>query len=234
MYNTNATCHNHPERAAVEHCEVCHTPLCAYCLYYTSDGQRLCKTHANKAEAAGAFIRSPGNYADGLVPAQVEASRPRSNPPAAMYEGNTPDVVGLIALIVGIISASMCAFPLICLLGPIGIVLGLIALLNTKDARNPKRTRSMAWIGIALSSLWIIVMFACILFFIQGSVFTSTTNLGLGQIPVTFNARVTIAVATARPTITSRASAFRTRTPLPTATSAPTATPAATSTPDSR
>ena len=54
------TCTNHPERAAIENCEVCGVPLCAYCLYYTNDGQRLCKQHADEAEAAGAFIRSPG------------------------------------------------------------------------------------------------------------------------------------------------------------------------------
>ncbi len=210
MLNTNATCHNHPERAAVEHCEVCGIPLCAYCLYYTSDGQRLCKTHADKAEAAGAFIRSPGNYADGLVPAQVEANRPRSAP-GAPYEGNTTDMIALIALIIGVVSAGMCVPGLVCLLGPVGIVLSVVALLNAKDARNPKRTRTMAWISVALSSLWIIVMIACILFFIQGSVFTNATNFNLGQIPVTINARVTVAVATARATFT-----IRTPTPPPT------------------
>src|SRR5438874_942195 len=65
------TCTNHPERAAIENCEVCGAPLCAYCLYYTNDGQRLCKQHADEAEAAGAFIRSPGVYSGGLIGAQV-------------------------------------------------------------------------------------------------------------------------------------------------------------------
>src|SRR5437868_12141099 len=103
------TCTNHPERAAIENCEVCGAPLCAFCLYYTSDGQRLCKLHADQAESAGAFIRSPGNYAGGLIGAQVEAAskKPESG---ALYEGNTSDVVALIALIMGIVAFSICCF----------------------------------------------------------------------------------------------------------------------------
>src|SRR5437762_95977 len=97
----DATCVNHPERAAVESCEVCQRPLCAYCLYYTSDGQRLCKTHADGAQATGAFIRAPGTYAGGLVAAQVGASSEKQKVrPAALYEGNNADIMALIGLLI--------------------------------------------------------------------------------------------------------------------------------------
>ena len=36
-------CENHPERIALERCEVCNKPLCAYCLYYTGDGGTVFK-----------------------------------------------------------------------------------------------------------------------------------------------------------------------------------------------
>src|SRR2546423_901032 len=105
------TCTNHPERAAIENCEVCGAPLCAYCLYYTSDGQRLCKLHADQAEAAGAFIRSPGTYSGGLIGAQVgaqvgadKAKRSESN---ALYEGNTSDVVALIGMLFGAVGLAI-------------------------------------------------------------------------------------------------------------------------------
>jgi hypothetical protein len=60
-------CENHPNRIAVERCEVCHKPLCAYCLYYTEDGQRLCQAHAEEARLRGTQIEEPGIYADQLI-----------------------------------------------------------------------------------------------------------------------------------------------------------------------
>jgi hypothetical protein len=163
MNDTNAaTCVNHPERAAIEHCEVCGDPLCAYCLYYTSDGQRLCKTHAAQAEAAGAFVRSPDVYAEGLVPAQVEASRRPAYPTAAPYEGNTPDVTALIGMMIAVVSLLMCIPGFNCLLGPVGLIVSLVALFTSRDARNRSRTRIMAGIGIGLSSLWMLIVIACL------------------------------------------------------------------------
>src|SRR5579871_5897142 len=173
------TCVNHPDRAAIEHCEVCNDPLCAYCLYYTNDGQRLCKTHAQEAQAAGAFIRAPGAYSGGLVSSQIDASRQ----PAlkAAYEGDAVDVLALLGLLFGVFSLMMCFPPALCLVGPIGLIGSLFALITSKDARDPVRTRTMAAIGMTLSSLWLLVLAACIIaFFFQSSVFTGVlknTNL---------------------------------------------------------
>src|ERR1041384_3053754 len=97
---STATCINHPERAAVERCEVCGDPLCAYCLYYTSDGQRLCKRHAEKAAASGAYIRAPGTYAESLIDSQLSATQVQPAK-AAAYEGDAIDVLALIGLLMG-------------------------------------------------------------------------------------------------------------------------------------
>ena len=52
-------CEFHPERIALERCEVCGKALCAYCLYYTEDGQRLCAEHAESARAMGVQVDEP-------------------------------------------------------------------------------------------------------------------------------------------------------------------------------
>ncbi len=178
----DTTCTNHPERAAVENCEVCGAPLCAYCLYYTSDGQRLCKLHADQAEAAGAFIRAPGIYADGLIGAQVGASRPKAGA-AAPYEGNSADVVGLIGMTFGLVSLLACIPPINCLLGPIGLILSIMALIGAKEARNPKRTRMMAGIGIGVSGLWILLLIACSVWFFGQVMLVQTSGINV-QVPV--------------------------------------------------
>jgi hypothetical protein len=186
-----ATCINHPERAAVEHCEVCNNPLCAFCLYYTSDGQRLCKLHADQAEAAGAFIRNPSNYAGGLIASQVSAGLKKKES-EAQYEGNSADLMALIGMILGIISLSICIPGSTCLIGPIGIVLSVVALTGAKDARNPSRTRTMAGVGLTLSILWIIMMLLCIFtwfipFFSLQS-FSSTNTITIPRVQLTRSA----------------------------------------------
>jgi len=166
------TCVNHPDRAAIEHCEVCNDALCAYCLYYTNDGQRLCKTHAQQAEAAGAFIRAPGAYSGGLVSSQIDASRQSAL--KAAYEGDAVDVLALLGLLFGVFSLMMCFPPALCLVGPIGLIGSLFALITAKDARDPVRTRTMAGIGMTLSSLWLLVLAACIIAYLaQASIFTT-------------------------------------------------------------
>lgn len=180
---STATCINHPERAAVEHCEVCGDPLCAYCLYYTSDGQRLCKKHANQAAASGAFIRAPGVYAEGLIDSQLSATRVQPAQHAA-YEGDAVDVLALIGMLLGIFSIMLCIPGACCLVGPIGIILSIVALVGAKDARDPVRTRTMATIGALLSAVWIVVLAACIIaYFGQSQSFLQTLNLS--NLPVT-------------------------------------------------
>src|SRR5260221_897713 len=109
-FSSNDTCINHPERIAIEHCEVCNTPLSSYCLYYTSDGQRLCKTHADQAQAAGAFIRAPGVYAEGLIPAQVDAAKAQgqTSAPTPAYQGNSMDVVAFTGVVLAAVSLASC------------------------------------------------------------------------------------------------------------------------------
>jgi hypothetical protein len=217
----DATCINHPERAAVERCEVCHRPLCAYCLYYTSDGQRLCKEHAEEAQAAGAFIRTPGAYAGGLVAAQVGAAREKNKAkPSALYEGNNADVMALIGLIIGVFGLSLCIPGLPCLVGPAGIVVSVLAFAGARDARNPKRTRTMAGIGIGLSALWLVVLFACIWIFFGQMMFVS---VNVQDIMVTVNAQRAM----------TRFAPTNTLAPLPILTPRFTATRAPTSTPSS-
>jgi hypothetical protein len=183
------TCTNHPERAAVENCEVCGVPLCAYCLYYTSDGQRLCKLHADQAEATGAFIRKPGLYADGLIGAQVAANRPKRGAPA-LYEGNNPDLLALLALVFGLIS---CVPGAICLVGPVGLVLSVLALVGAREARSPRRTRTMAGVGLALSGLWLVTTIGCVLLYLS---WFSSVTASFANIQVTMQAQFTMMPAT--------------------------------------
>ncbi|NDJ79195.1 MAG: hypothetical protein GYB65_23340, partial [Chloroflexi bacterium] len=68
-------CHYHPDRIAIERCEVCGRPLCAYCLYYAEDGTRLCEEHAETAQQAGMAVEEPGAYAEQLIGAQVGMQR---------------------------------------------------------------------------------------------------------------------------------------------------------------
>src|SRR5579859_5245501 len=183
------TCINHPERAAVESCEVCHAGLCAYCLYYTSDGQRLCKTHAAEAAAAGAFIRAPGNYREGLIASQLGASnelrRQNAQPNAsAAYHGDAVDILALIGMVLGITSIAMCIPGLCCLVGPIGMVTSGAALVGAKNAHDPVRTRTLATVGAILSALWVIVLGACILAYSAQSRM-AIQMLNLNNLPVT-------------------------------------------------
>ena len=204
----DTTCINHPERAAVENCEVCGAPLCAYCLYYTSDGQRLCKLHADQAEAAGAFIRSPGVYSGGLIAAQVGAAQRKSKSPDALYEGNTSDVIALIGMLLGAVGISILVPGVCCLVAPIGLILSVTAFLGARDARNPKRTRRLAGVGIGLSGLGLLLIMACVLFYYN---WINAAMNGVTTIQITLQAQFTMMPLTAVPVQ-----------PLPTNTSAPT------------
>jgi len=158
-----STCVNHPERAAVERCEVCGSALCAYCLYYTSDGQRLCKQHAEEAGAAGAFIRAPGVYPTGLVGAQVSAehTQPLLQEINTPYRGNMTDLLALLSLLLGIISLGTCLILPICALAPLGLIFGVLALVGAKGAYDGTRTRTLATVGLVLSVLWFGAAFSC-------------------------------------------------------------------------
>lgn len=180
---STTTCINHPERAAVEHCEVCGDPLCAYCLYYTSDGQRLCKKHAEQAAKSGAFIRPPGDYAEGLIDSQLSATRVQPALPPA-YEGDAIDILALIGLLMGIVSVMLCIPGACFLFGPIGMILSIVAWVRAKDARDPSRTKTMASIGMLLSAVWIVVLAACIIAY-TGQSRIALQTLNFSNLPVT-------------------------------------------------
>lgn len=201
---TTTQCVNHPGRAAIERCEVCNEPLCAYCLYYTNDGQRLCKTHADEAQEAGAFIRAPGAYAGALIGAQVDASQAKPEKTAA-YSGDAVDILAFIGLMFGIVSLMCCFPPALCLIGPIGLVTSVVALVTAKDAHDPGRTRTLAGVGITLSSLLVVVLLLCIVaYFTQATIFTSVlrgSGLSLSQPtqPISPPSAVPTVLPTARP-----------------------------------
>jgi hypothetical protein len=174
-------CENHPDRIALERCEVCHKPLCAYCLYYTEDGQRLCQQHAEEARSRGLRIEEPGVYAEQLIGAQAGALRKEKRGRAAsdeeLYKGNSNDLMAFIGMLVGVISLGACCGGGYCL-PLVGFILSLIALLNTKKSHDPKRTRRLGIIGLLLSGVWVVIIAGCI--FLYGlslsSIFSNLSN----------------------------------------------------------
>lgn len=157
-------CDNHPDRIALERCEACRKPLCAYCLYYTEDGQRLCAEHAAEARSRGIVVEEPGAYASQLVGAQVGAMRKRKHEFEAddgLYRGNSNDVMAFLGLVLGVTALGACCGIGYCLPG-VGFLLSLVALLNAKKAHDVKRTRRFALIGLLASGLWVLVIGACI------------------------------------------------------------------------
>ncbi len=159
------TCANHADRIALERCEVCHKPLCAYCLYYTDEGQRLCAEHAAEARKLGLRVEEPGAYADQLLGAQVGADRKRKRErdavAAGVYTGNSTDLLGFIGLLVGGVSLVACCGVGYCL-PVVGFVLSLVALINAGHSLNPRRTRRMGVLGLLASGVWVVIIAACI------------------------------------------------------------------------
>ncbi len=158
-------CINHPERVALERCEVCHKPLCAYCLYYTGDGQRLCQEHAEEARLRGAQVEEPGAYAEQLIGAQVGASgkvkRGQQATDDNLYRGNSHDVTSFIGMLLALITAASCCGAGYCL--PIvAFVLSLVGLLNAGKAFDPRRTRKYSLIGLLVSGGFVLVIVGCI------------------------------------------------------------------------
>lgn len=162
------TCTNHPDRIALERCEVCQKPLCAYCLYYTEDGQRLCAEHAEEARKLGLRVEEPGAYADQLLGAQVGADRKRKREhdavTAGVYTGNSTDLLGFIGLLVGGVSLVACCGAGYCL-PVVGFALSLMALINARHSLNPRRTRRLGVLGLLVSGVWVIIIAACIVIY---------------------------------------------------------------------
>ena len=214
-------CANHPDRIALERCEVCGKPLCAYCLYYTDDGQRLCEEHAEDARKLGVAVEEPASYADQLIGAQIGALRKRKRSESAgeedLYKGNSTDVMSLIGMLIGIISAGACCGAVYCL--PIvGLVLSLMAVFGAKKSFDPRRTRRFGLIGALLSGVWVVAIVGCIL--IYG--LSLTTLFRASQVPLQGNLLATLNAphATDTPSPVSPSTS-----PTPTPTTGPTTGP---------
>ena len=157
-------CYRHPERPAVEQCETCGRPLCAACLWYTEDGERLCEEHAAARKAIGEPVVSPEKYVEAHD--EVEAAALRQAPaPAAPYQGNTLDVLALVAVVIGVVAFSA-NFGGVYLFPVFGIVLGIAAVLQASQSLNPKRTATLGWVAIGTSAVgilfWLLIIFGCL------------------------------------------------------------------------
>ncbi len=148
-------CFQHPDRAAVEHCEICGRPVCGLCLWYAESGERLCSAHAAEFEQEGKVVHPPERYAEGIALSQAAAARP----PAAdvPYRGNSTDVGALVAAVAGLAALASCA-GLAWALPFIAFVLGLVSWLQSKDAINARRTRWLAVIGMASGSAFLLFL----------------------------------------------------------------------------
>jgi hypothetical protein len=175
MSSTAEACFQHPDRPAVEHCEICRRPVCGWCLWYAESGERLCPEHAAEFEKKGEVVHPPERYAAGIVHSEASAAKPV--PADVPYRGNSTDVGALIAAATGVMALASCA-GLGWLLPLFGVVLGLVSWLQAKDAVNAKRTRWLAAIGMAgggVFFLFILGMFALMFtcFFLQLALISS-------------------------------------------------------------
>ena len=172
MQRNELSCANHPDRAAVENCEVCGKPLCNYCLYYTDDGQRLCRQHAVEAAKQGLGFNPPETYSMGILSSQARAADRRDaeldpdiapkgaiSGPSVLYRANNADLMAFVGMIAGVFTVmSLCSSGL-CI--PIaGAGLSIAALISAKDAVDTKRTRLQGWIGLAASGTLLVGMVA--------------------------------------------------------------------------
>lgn len=175
------SCSNHPDHAAIEHCEVCQKPLCDLCLWYADDGRRLCATHAHAYENMGGTIQPPHAYDEGIQPREIDANLIPTAQDRAPYRGNSYDVYAALAVVVGTTSLASCMGFVYCL--PIfSGILGLVAIMNAKSALNPQRTQTMGAIGLVIGILGLLplLMFAGY-FFMMFAFFAysaATGNLG--------------------------------------------------------
>ncbi|MBN1581121.1 MAG: hypothetical protein JXA89_10490 [Anaerolineae bacterium] len=140
-------CIHHPQYQAIEHCEHCHVPLCGKCLWYVESGERLCERCAKAWQEVGHVVYPPEQFAEGIQPTlkqPVADAQPRHP-----YEGNSVDLAGFAAACLGGMMLLYC-IPCLNALAPLlGLLVGIIALVEAKRAANPARTRILAGIGVA-------------------------------------------------------------------------------------
>ncbi|MEI2607127.1 MAG: hypothetical protein V9G20_00695 [Candidatus Promineifilaceae bacterium] len=163
------TCIVHPDHVAVEHCEVCHKPLCGLCLWYTEDGHRLCEVHAKEAEANGQRILEPETYAEAvgtsLIKPPVKTGENTSTDEAGVYRGNQTDVGALITAVLSLTMIASCMGGIYCL-PVIAFILGMLFFLNAPQSINPQRTRVFAGISLGISGFIFLSIFCLVAFYI--------------------------------------------------------------------
>jgi hypothetical protein len=155
--STPAACYRHPERHAVEQCEVCAKPVCGACLWYAEGGQRLCPDDAAERLHAGQTVVPPERYSDAIVHSQASAARPAQA--AAPYQGNSTDLTALAAAIAGLSALLACA-GLAWVMPLLAFVLGLVAWLQYRDALDPRRARWLSLVGLTGGSLFVLSILA--------------------------------------------------------------------------
>jgi len=164
-------CSIHTDRAAVEFCEVCDRPLCGHCLWYSGDGRRLCEDHARMMANQGIAVEPPATYAEAILedPVLERGSRPEPTSgitaAGSIYRGNSQDLSALLAAIFGIVTIFSCMGGIYCL-PLVGVVLGLLAFSNAKQAVEPKRTRILAGVGIGIGGFLLIIVALYALLFV--------------------------------------------------------------------
>ena len=155
-------CANHQDHVAVENCELCDRPLCALCLWYGSDGRRLCKVHAKELRNSGEEVFPPTDYAEAIQNSLIvrsEAQEATDGPVA--YRGNNQDVSALVSAVLAVTALFSCCGGVYCL-PIIALALAAIAYLNADKAIDPSRTRRLSGIGLGAGALMVLTIFACI------------------------------------------------------------------------
>ncbi|MCI0395844.1 MAG: hypothetical protein L0332_14990 [Chloroflexi bacterium] len=157
-------CVNHPDHAAVEHCEVCGRALCGLCLWYGEDGRRLCEIHAQELRAAGEEVLPPETYAEAIEPRLLKQPA-AGNAASVPYQGNSQDVTAFLAAVISLTTLFSCMGGVYCL--PIvAAALGLAAFANASKAVDPQRTRTLAGVSLGIGGLMLLFILAYVGFFV--------------------------------------------------------------------
>jgi hypothetical protein len=178
-------CFRHPERASVEHCEICRRAVCGLCLWYAESGERLCPEHAAEFQQAGKKVIPPDRYAAGIALSEASAARPAQ--PPVPYQGNSVDVTALIAAVMGSLTLAWCA-GIAWIIPLLAFIFGLTGWLQAKSASDPRRTRWLSGIGMASGGLFLgISVFGFLIFFLCFFSFFAASGLlgpGLRSTPI--------------------------------------------------
>ena len=171
-------CAFHAEHAAIEQCEVCRRPLCDVCLWYGSDGRRLCLAHAREHESGGGTIFSPESYEHALRPRDFDPQQ-RQPVSAAPYRGNQHDLSAALAALIGLVSLASCAGGAYCLPVAAGLI-GLVSFGKANLALNPERTRRLSIIGMLIGLLGLVPLLLFAGYFLVIFVLIGASAFGAG------------------------------------------------------